>query len=183
MTLPAIPPISWVAKRCQINCQSSHRKLWQEQEAEFRFVKIQVEPHPTTGPCHLKLSLQQRAGMLRDKGSAILKTGSRYPYEKSDFPKVICSCWQNHRQKWTQNYRNLCLQGSPSLIYRILKLRATYYQKNKPLKFFLFFWWGRKQQLNRQLMIIRTYSEQYFSFAAQALRRHLLAKLEAEVAE
>lgn len=53
--------------------------------------KIQEVPPPTTGPCLLKLSLQQRARILRDNGSTVLKTGSRYPYEKSDFPKVSCS--------------------------------------------------------------------------------------------
>lgn len=62
--------------------------LWQYWEAEFRLVMIQEVPPPTTGPCHLNLSLHQRTGILRDKGSAILKMGSRYAYEKSDFPKV-----------------------------------------------------------------------------------------------
>lgn len=85
MTLPIIPPISWVAKKCPVNCQSSHRKLWQEQEAEFRFIMIQFNNWT------LSLEAVPAAKSWNAKGQrkCYSKDWKQIPIWEKQFPKSV----------------------------------------------------------------------------------------------
>lgn len=77
---------------------------------------------PTTGPCHLKLSLQQRAGIIKTQRKCCSKDGKqisvREKFISQSQPQSFLTTgknhsWQNHRQKLIWNW---CLQNSPCLI-------------------------------------------------------------------